>query len=307
MISKEDLEEFIPSEDVDDAYDMLDEDGDGKVTADDCVSAVQNIYQQRANLAASLKDSRSIASSLEVMIGIIVHLIFVMIYFYILFAVTFNQIWAFVSTVVLGLSFIFGQYIRMIFENTMFLFNSHPFDIGDMLFMDNDFLVVDEIQINFTICINSSRQRIWIPNQRLVTNPFINLTTSGNRTENIIILVDIETPPHVLDDIIAAMEALKEEMPQEYSAVGGSFRDCAVPMKMTMKLFYDFTHNGTNLARCTRARSRMYICVAAAMQKAGVAYTWPAMRTLNHAGAAAAGAAVAAVGDPNTAPVVGVL
>jgi small-conductance mechanosensitive channel len=69
----------------------------------------------------------------------------------------------------------------------MFLFNSHPFDVGDMLFMDNDFLTVDEIQINFTICINSSKQRLWVPNQRLVTNPFVNLTTSGNRTENIIV------------------------------------------------------------------------------------------------------------------------
>ena len=54
----------------------------------------------------------------------------------------------------------------------------------------------------------------------------------------------MDTPPHVLDDVIAAMEALKEEMPQEYSAVGGSFRDAAVPMKMTLKVFYDFTHNG---------------------------------------------------------------
>ena len=130
---------------------MLDDDGDGIVTSTDCVSAVQTIYQERLNLAASLKDTRSIAGSLEVMIGIIIHLVFVMIYFYILFAVTFNQIWAFVSTVVLGLSFIFGQYIRQLFENTMFLFNSHPFDVGDMLFVDNDFLTVDEIQINFTI------------------------------------------------------------------------------------------------------------------------------------------------------------
>jgi small-conductance mechanosensitive channel len=311
-ISKEDLEEFIPQDDVDDAYDMLDDDGDGIVTSTDCVSAVQTIYQERLNLAASLKDTRSIAGSLEVMIGIIIHLVFVMIYFYILFAVTFNQIWAFVSTVVLGLSFIFGQYIRQLFENTMFLFNSHPFDVGDMLFVDNDFLTVDEIQINFTICINSSKQRLWVPNQRLVNNPFINLTTSGNRTENIIILVDMDTPPHALDDIIAAMEALKEEMPMEYAAVGGQFRDAAVPMKMTMKLFYDFTHNGTNLARCSRARSRMYICVAAALQKAGVVYTWPAMRTLNYSpppvgsNNAAAGVAAAAA-DPNTSSIVGVL
>jgi hypothetical protein len=125
------------------------------------------------------------------------------------------------------------------------------------------------------------------------------------------ILVDMDTPPHVLDDIIAAMEALQLEMPQEYSAVGGSFRDAAVPMKMTLKLFYDFTHNGTNLSRCARARSRMYICVAGALQKAGVLYTWPAMRTLNLPSSGGSGlshgaAVAAAASDPNTSSVVGV-
>ena len=69
----------------------------------------------------------------------------------------------------------------------MFLFNTHPFDIGDMLYMDNDFLTVDEIQINFTVFMTSTNQRLWVPNQRLVTNPqgFVNLSTSGNRTEAI--------------------------------------------------------------------------------------------------------------------------
>lgn len=315
-ISKEDLEEFIPTDDVDDAYDMLDDDGDGKVTVEDCVSAVQTIYQERSNLAASLKDTRSIASSLEVIIGVIIHLIGAMAYFYILFGVTFNQIWAFVSTTILGLSFIFGQYIRMIFENTMFLFNSHPFDVGDMLFMDNDYLTVDEIQINFTIFMTATKQRLWVPNQRMVTNPFVNLTTSGNRTESISILVDMDTPPNILDNVIAAMEALKQELPQEFSDVSGSFRDAAVPMKMTLKLFYEFTHNGTNLGRSARARSRIYVCVAQELQKSGVAYTWPAMRTLNlpaggNGGGSAASAQAAAVGaaaaDPNTASVVGVL
>jgi hypothetical protein len=339
---------------------MLDDDGDGKVTVEDCVSAVQTIYQERSNLAASLKDTRSIASSLEVIIGVIIHLICVMVYFYILFSVTFNQIWAFVSTTILGLSFIFGQYIRIIFENTMFLFSSHPFDVGDMLLMNDNYLTVDEIQLNFTIFISSAGQRLWVPNQQLVTNPFVNLTTSGNKVESISvsnvdlisrvlvliicffcclkrvfgwylfyfhhvffysdvcqfylfsffyslqILLDMDTPPGILDDIIAAMEALKEEMPQEFSSVSGYFTDAAVPMKMTLKLWIGFTHNGTNLVRCARARSKMYVCVAGALQKAGVAYTWPAMRTLNLPAGGNAGVGAAAA-DPNTSSIVGVL
>jgi hypothetical protein len=311
VISKEDLEEFIPDDELDDAYAMLDDDEDGVVTVEDCISAVENICQQRANLVASLKDTRSIASSLEVVIGIILHFLCFMVYLYILFSIALGQIWIFISTIVLGLSFIFGQYISTTLENTMFLFNSHPFDVGDMLYVENDFLMVDEMQMNFTICINSCQQRQWVPNQSLVSSSFINLTTSGNRTESINVLVDMDTPPRVLEDVVAAMTVLKEEQPQEYAVVGGCFRDAAVPMKMTMRLFYDFPHSGTNLPRSRNARSRMYICVAAALQKAGVAYTLPAMRTLDLPAQGnidrAAAVVAAAASDPNTSSVIGVL
>jgi len=211
----------------------------------------------------------------------------------------------------------------------MFLFNSHPYDVGDMLLMDDKYLTVDEIQIDFTIFITSAGRRMWIPNQKLVTNPFVNLTTSEPKGESISvrhselrftlqnvalcsffsslqILLDMDTPAGVLDDCLAAMEALIEEMPQEYSGVSGSFRNAAVPMKMTLYFWVTYTHSGTDLGRLANARSQMYICVAKALQKAGVGYTWPAMKTSTSPTAVAAAVGAAAT-DPHTSSVVGVL
>lgn len=44
-----------------------------------------------------------------------------------------NKVWLTVSSVLLGLSFIFGNSIRNIFESVVFLFVVHPFDVGDAL------------------------------------------------------------------------------------------------------------------------------------------------------------------------------
>lgn len=106
----------------------------------------------------------------------------------------------------------------------------------------------------------------------------LQVTTSGNRSEAIKVLVDMDTPPEALDAAVAALQVLADEVPQEISGVGGAFRDAAVPMKMTMALWVDLTHPGTNLGRVSRIRSRAHIAVAAALKTAGVSYTWPAQR-----------------------------
>jgi hypothetical protein len=50
-----------------------------------------------------------------------------------LLQVNVNKVWLTVSSVLLGLSFIFGNSIRNVFESVVFLFVVHPFDVGDAL------------------------------------------------------------------------------------------------------------------------------------------------------------------------------
>ena len=91
-IEEDDLRCFLSSSsesDVLGAFEMLDDDKDGRATVEDCVAAVQTILQERRNLAASLKDTRSIASSLENIVGTILHIIFFMIYLFILVSLIF--------------------------------------------------------------------------------------------------------------------------------------------------------------------------------------------------------------------------
>ena len=47
-----------------------------------------------------------------------------------------NKVWLTASSVLLGLSFIFRNAIRITFENVVFLFVVHPFDVGDVLMLE---------------------------------------------------------------------------------------------------------------------------------------------------------------------------
>ena len=55
---------------------MLDVDGDGKVSLHDMRDAVIQIYNERKNLAFTLKDTWTVVGKLEFVIGISIHLLF---------------------------------------------------------------------------------------------------------------------------------------------------------------------------------------------------------------------------------------
>lgn len=143
----------------------------------------------------------------------------------------------------------------------------------------------------------------------------------------------MDTPPHYLEEVVAAMRELKSEIPEELDDVWGRWKDATVPMKITMVLSYDFTHNGTFIivinihtlpyfiiillfppykltlacssastatVRSAVTRSKVHTVVAQALTRLGVSYTWPAMRPLASTGQSDVGAVGAAMADPAT-------
>ena len=116
--------------------------------------------------------------------------------------------------------------------------------------------------------------------------------------------MDLDTPPTILDDICAAMGKLQSEMQQEIGSYSAHFRDASVPMKMTLAVYFDYTHSGTNLGRCSRVRTQVHIVVARVLNQAGVTYTWPTLRSINLPPGQAQGG-VAVVADPAVLPQMG--
>ena len=87
------------------------------------------MFVDRRNLAATLKDGKNITKTLETLIGIVIHTIFI--FFYLLvWEANVGSIWVSFSGIILGFSFIFSRTVSEIFDNVVFLFGTHAYSVG---------------------------------------------------------------------------------------------------------------------------------------------------------------------------------
>lgn len=283
-IIKEDLEHFLSAKKAARAFEMLDVDHDGKVTLHNTRDAVIQVYQERKNLAATLKDTKTVIGRLEYLIMVTVHLCFI--FFYLLiFRVNVNKVWLTVSSVLLGLSFIFGNSIRNVFESVVFLFVVHPFDVGDALLITDPAYTADGPQYNKVeeiMLLNTKVKRwdgacIYYPNTILNQNPLINLSRSDNKWEFFKLYLDIGTPGSVF-------EALNERIAEHLGTFAGEFTgqfsamniSSGDPMKIQLGVFFEFSHNGVDQGRTGRARHGLFALICETLTELGACYSLPA-------------------------------
>jgi len=163
------------------------------------------------------------------------------------------------------------------YENVVFLFIVHPYDVGDYLMIgegSTSAYRVDQIDLHYTIFVSGSGLRTWFPNQKLISTPFANVSVSGERGDSIRVLIDMETPAGALDQVREACEAVALAQPTEFAeGVSLHLRDATAPMKVTLALYFTYTHNGSDAGRCSRARTAMHAALSQALVEAGVRYT----------------------------------
>ncbi|EFN57637.1 hypothetical protein CHLNCDRAFT_57189 [Chlorella variabilis] len=272
----DDLEQFLSEKDAKAGMDMLDEDDNGQVNVQECCGAITRVFVDRRNLAASLKDARTIVGTLETLIGIFLHILMGFIYL-LIWDVDVLKTWAGFASLFLGFSFIFGNSIRTTYENVVFLFMVHPYDVGDSIFIDNDQTKVEEIHLSFTVLTSSNNQRVWYPNEKIRVIPFINISTSGNRGEAFKVLVDLDTAPGVIEELRSAAEACIRANPKDFSGtLSVNLNTATAPLKMTISVYWEYAHSGADGGRLGRNRTKMYTALSEAMTRSGCRYTWPA-------------------------------
>lgn len=126
--------------------------------------------------------------------------------------------------------------------------------------------------------MNSSNGRVWYPNEKIRILPFINLTNSGNKGEAFKVLVDLATPSSLMDSLRVAAEAVIKANPNEFNGtLSVGLNSGTNPLKMTVSVYWEYSHSGADGGRIGRARTKMYAALSATMAAAGARYTWPAM------------------------------
>ncbi|PWN88449.1 hypothetical protein FA10DRAFT_268643 [Acaromyces ingoldii] len=185
FLTADDFQPFFDSrEDAREAFSLFDADGNGDLTKTEMRDAVQRIYKERRALSTSLKDMSSAVSKLDgVLLGIVL-IIWIFIWLLIFNGDNTVANIAPLSTFVVGFSFIFGNSAKTLFESMVFIFATHPYDVGDLVCIDDNFMFVVEFGLISTTFRTVVNQYIVAPNALLAQNKFIfNCRRSGGQWE----------------------------------------------------------------------------------------------------------------------------
>ncbi|CDS01085.1 hypothetical protein, partial [Sporisorium scitamineum] len=170
-------EDFVPyfksEEEAREAFNLFDADRNGDISKEEMREAVQRIYRERRALSTSLKDMSSAISKLDGVLMFIGLIIVVFIWLLIFNGDSTVSNIVPLSTFVVGFSFIFGNSAKNIFESMIFIFATHPYDVGDLVCIDEEWMFVKEFGLLSTTFRTTVNAEIVAPNAMLATKKYI--------------------------------------------------------------------------------------------------------------------------------------
>ncbi|KAF5351557.1 hypothetical protein D9758_007169 [Tetrapyrgos nigripes] len=212
---------FRSTSEAHEAFRVFDKDGNGDITKKEMREAVQRIYRERRSLVASLKDAGSAVSKLDaVLVGVaLVILVFVCL----LIFNRNNTLESLVplATIVLGFSFIFGNAAQTLFESLIFIFSTHVFDVGDLVMIDDQPLMVKEFGLFATTFRRVDGQEIIAPNSLLAKSKLVhNMRRSNSMAESTELMISYNTPLEVIEELKVRLNQYVAENNREWASVG---------------------------------------------------------------------------------------
>lgn len=241
-------EDFIPYFKTEDearqAFALFDADKNGDISKEEMREAVQRIYRERRALSTSLKDMSSAISKLDgvlMFIGLIV-VIFIWLLIFNGDSTVANIVP--LSTFVVGFSFIFGNSAKAIFESMIFIFATHPYDVGDLVCIDEEWMFVKEFGLLSTTFRTVINQEVVAPNALLATSKYIyNSRRSGAQWEYTLIQLSFDTSLETIEKLRTRLRAWTKENDREFGGpLEVNFN--SISQQNAVELIVAFEHKG---------------------------------------------------------------
>ncbi|KAK0581775.1 hypothetical protein LWI29_017782 [Acer saccharum] len=155
---------------------------------------VVNAFRERRALALTLNDTKTAVTKLHKIVDVVVAIIIVVISLQVL-EIASPKLLLVASSQLLVVAFVFGNTCKTIFEDIIFLFIIHPFDVGDRCEIDGVQMVVEEMNVLTTVFLRYDNMKIIFPNSVLSQKPIHNFYRSPEMRDAVEFCVHIATPP----------------------------------------------------------------------------------------------------------------
>ncbi|CAH7686130.1 hypothetical protein PPACK8108_LOCUS20739 [Phakopsora pachyrhizi] len=205
VLTRNEFEPFFKNAaDAAEAFKLFDKDGNGDIDRKEMRSAVSRIYRERRALATSLKDMSSAVAKLDAVLLAMALLVSLFIWLFIFNPKGTTDQLVPIATVVLGFSM-------------LFIFSIHPYDVGDLVFIDDSPMFVLEFGLFSTTFQRTDGQVIIAPNSVLGNQKHIlNVRRSGAMWETTNVMVSFDTPLEVLQEFRNKLRQYVSENSREW-------------------------------------------------------------------------------------------
>ncbi|OVA11626.1 Mechanosensitive ion channel MscS [Macleaya cordata] len=255
-IYEEDLHRFLCKEEVWNVFPLFE--GavvTGKIKKSTLKNWVVNVYRERKSLALTLNDTKAAVKQLNKVVSILLLIMFFMVWLISMGLAT-TEVVLFISSQI----FVFGNTTKAIFEGIIFVFYTHPFDVGDRCVIDGVQMIVEEMNIMTTVFLRYDNQKIYYPNVVLATKCIGNMYRSPDMGDAVEFVVDASTTVETIGALKARIKKYIESKPQHWNP---QHRVVVLEIenvdKMKMALYVTHTMNHQDMEEKTNRRSDLIL------------------------------------------------
>jgi len=198
------LNDFLPffnnEEQAQRAFGIFDVDKNGDISKFEIKNIIISIYKEKDDIEKSMRDSGLALKKLDIIMKFLSILLIGLIGMamltqgYSTVMISLGTVWASTLFAVSGI-------ITTIVENIIFLFISHPFDVGDKIQVGGDVMYVTEFGLISTVFRRTDGKKLYCPNKKISSQFIKNVRRSGTIIEDIDLEVSLNTTKEQFDEL----------------------------------------------------------------------------------------------------------
>ncbi|CAG9460398.1 unnamed protein product [Pedinophyceae sp. YPF-701] len=274
-ITRSDLEYFLPSDKVEKCIAMLDATRDGRISRADVRTTVRSIVTERHDLNKTIHDSNTAVGRMGVLIQAVINLC-VFFASMVVFEIDIVSLWLSTASVLLALGVVFGNTLKNIFESSLLLFSTHPFDVGDACLIDGEWYVIREISLLRTTMEHELGSLCSFPNHKLNDLPVHNLSRSPNKWDSFTAYIDLASCTAACEALDRDLQELARSRPDYFP---GDVRVRVFTptgpergFKAQVSVWYEMGNDGSDLKLVGLIRNTMHMACMQSLSRNGVRF-----------------------------------
>ncbi|WCJ21205.1 Mechanosensitive ion channel family protein [Euphorbia peplus] len=230
------------------------------------------VYMEYDALDITLNHRKSAMDELNMIASLILLLIIIVTWLLFMDFLT-TKVLVFISSQLLLVTFMFGNSAKSLFEDVIFVFLVHPFDVGDRCVVNGIQMIVEEMSIKTTTFLRYDNEKIYYPNSVLASKPISNLYRSPPMSESLEFAISLHTPNQTIENLQESIKTYLKENPRWWRPDHSlQFKEIEDVNKMKLALSVNHTINFHYMGKRMKRRSELVLLMKNLFEKFKIEY-----------------------------------